>query len=245
MVRASLELQGLRVFAVRAVKKLWSLMWTKKDAAWLAHKARVDELFDTKYGLDTRGITHLSELEITGPNRPNGVAHIASDPGEFADALASLQIKHEEFIFIELGSGKGRALLLALRFPFRRIVGVEFALELHRIAQANLVRVAATDGMDIGRVSLIHADAAEFELPTEPLVIYLYNPFNAYVMKRVVDRVRASHLAHPRPIYVIYANAFLENLWVDQGFKVLVRGNAFSLIAPPSSAHPADMQVPI
>ena len=218
---------------MRAAGKLWSLMSTKKDAAWLAHKARVDELFDTKYGLDTRGITHLSDLEITGPNRPNGVAHIASDPDEFANALASLQIRHEEFIFIDLGSGKGRALLLALRFPFRRIVGVEFALELHRIAQSNLARFAATGGIDTGRISLVHADASEFELPADPLVIYLYNPFNAYVMKRVVGRVLASHAAHPRPIYVVYANAFLENLWADRGFRVLARGNAFSLIAPP------------
>jgi predicted RNA methylase len=232
-VRASLESQGLRVFAVRAANKLWSLISTKKDTAWLAHKARVDELFDTKYGLDTRGITHLSNLEIAGPNRPNGVAHIASDPDEFSNALASLQIKHEEFIFIDLGSGKGRALLLALRFPFRRIVGVEFALELHRIAQTNLVRFAAAGGMDTGRVSLVHVDATEFELPTEPLVIYMYNPFNAYVMKRVVDRVLASHSAYPRPIYVIYANPFLEELWVDQGFTVLARGNTFSLIVPP------------
>jgi hypothetical protein len=232
-VRASVESQGLRVFAMRAAHKLWSLLWTKKDAAWLARKARVDELFDTKYGLDTRGITHLSDLDITGPNRPNGVAHIASDPDEFANALAPLQIEHEEFIFIDLGSGKGRAILLALKFPFRRIVGVEFALELHRIAQANLARFAATNSMDIGRVSLLHADAAEFELPTEPLVIYLYNPFNAHVMKRVVDRVLASHSANPRPIFVVYANAFLENLWVDQGFTVLARGGAFSLMVPP------------
>jgi SAM-dependent methyltransferase len=231
-VRASLQAQGWRGFAMRAVDKLRSLISTK-DVAWLAHKARVDELFDTKFGLDTRGITQLSGLEIAGPNRPNGVAHIASDPDEFADALASLQIRHEDFIFVDLGSGKGRALLLALRFPFRRIVGVEFALELHRIAQANLVRFAATGGMDTGRISLVHADAAEFELPMEPLVIYLYNPFNAYVMKRVVKRVLDSHTAHPRPIYVIYANAFLENLWLEQGCTVLARGSAFSLIAPP------------
>ena len=231
--RACFDSQGLRGLAVRATNRLWSLLWTKKDVAWLAHKARVDEFFDTKYDLDTRGITQLSDLQVTGPNRSYGVAHIASDPDEFSNALASVQIEHEQFTFIDLGSGKGRALLLALRFPFRRIVGVEFALELHRIAQTNVVRFAATDGTDTGRISLVHADATEFELPTEPLVIYLYNPFNAHVMKRVVERVLASHAAHPRPIYVIYANAFLEKLWVDQGFAVLVRGNAFTLIAPP------------
>jgi hypothetical protein len=73
------------------------------------------------------------------------------------------------------------------------------------------------------------ASHRQIQLPTEPLVIYLYNPFNANVMKRVVDRVLASHSAHPRPIYVIYANPFLENLWVDQGFTVL----RASVVRPP------------
>jgi SAM-dependent methyltransferase len=213
--------------------RLYSLTRKKKeDAKWLAHKERVDQLFDHKYDIDTRGITQLAELHITGRNRMHGVAHIASDPDEFSEALASLQIKHEDFAFIDLGSGKGRALLLALHFPFRQIVGVEFALELHRIAQANLTRVAST-GTDVNRIGLVHADAMEFELPPEPSVIYLYNPFDDLVMSGVIDRVLQSHRKHPRPIYIMYANPFLEKLWVERGFAVLKRGNAFSLLCPP------------
>ena len=161
-----------------------------------------------------------------------GVAHIASDPDEFSEALGSLQIKHKDFIFIDLGSGKGRALLLALHFPFRRIIGVEFALELHRIAQANLIRVRAT-GTDINRIGLVHADATEFELPPEPAVIYLYNPFSDGVMRGVIERVLRSHGEHPRPIYIVYANPFLEGLWTERGFVVLERGNTFLLLCPP------------
>jgi SAM-dependent methyltransferase len=170
--RAYFDAQGLRGLAVRVANRLGSLIWTKKDVAWLAHKARVDEFFDTKYDLDTRGITQLSNLQVTGPNRSYGVAHIASDPDESSSARASLQIEHDEFTFIDLGSGKGRALLLALRYPFRRIVGVEFALELHRIAQTNLVRCAATDGTDTGRISLVHADATS----TLPPALWICRP---------------------------------------------------------------------
>jgi predicted RNA methylase len=198
----------------------------------LAHKDKIDRFFDNTYEVDTRGITQLSELQVKGRNRVFGFPHIASDPDEFSDAVASLQIKHEDFTFIDLGSGKGRAVLLAMPLPFRRIIGVEFALELHLIANANVNHLRAA-GTDISRVSLVHADATEFELPLEPLVIYLYNPFGEVVMKRIADRVLQSYSEYPRPIYVIYANAFLERVWVDRRFRVLKRGNVFSLFSPP------------
>ena len=177
---------GLRGLTLHLAGRLYTSIWRKKNVEWLARKERVDQLFDNKYDIDTRGITPLADLQIAGRHRLYGVAHIASDPAEFSDALASLNIRHEDFIFIDLGSGKGRALLLALTLPFRRIVGVEFALELHRIAEANLIRFAAT-GTDVGRISLVHADATDFELPIEPLVIYMYNPFNDKVMSRIVS----------------------------------------------------------
>ncbi len=225
---------GLRGLMSHYADRLSSLARKKKaDTAWLAHKERVDRLFDHKYDIDTSGITQLSELRIIGRNRMYGVAHIASDPDEFAEALASLQIKHGDYVFIDLGSGKGRALLLALHFPFRRIIGVEFALELHRIAQANLMRVAAA-GTDVNRIGLVHADATEFELPPEPSVIYLYNPFNDSVMRGVIERVLRSHEEHPRSIYILYCNPFLENLWVERGFVSLKRGSTFSLLCPPA-----------
>lgn len=232
--RERLHSHGLLGLMLHHAEQLYSRTRKKKqDAEWLVHKDRVDRLFDDKYDIDTRGITQLEQLQITSRNRMYGVAHIASDPGEFSEALASLQIEHEDFIFIDLGSGKGRALLLALHFPFRRIIGVEFALELDRIAQANLIRVGAS-GIDVNRIGLVHADATEFELPPEPSVIYLYNPFNDAVMNGVIERVLRSSREHPRPIYVVYANAFLEKRWLEHGFVVLKRGSTFSTLCPPS-----------
>ena len=40
------------------------------------------------------------------------------------------KINLQEFAFIDIGSGKGRALLLASQYPFQRILGIELLAEL-------------------------------------------------------------------------------------------------------------------
>jgi len=45
----------------------------------------------------------------------------------------------EEFTFVDVGAGMGRAMLLAARMPFRAVVGAELNPALAKIAQRNLV----------------------------------------------------------------------------------------------------------
>jgi len=230
-----LKSQGLRAVARHAAARLWGSVG-KRDASvqapWEIRKKTVDASFDRDHGVDTGGTTQLTDLVIAGPYRRFGIAHTASDPDEFADAVDSLCIEHKDFTFIDLGSGKGRAAVLALSYPFRRIVGVEFALELHRVAAANLTSLAAT-GRDVRRIEFVHADATSFNFPDEPSVIYLYHPFEGDVMHRVVQRVLRAHAANPRPIFILYANPFLESYWIKAGFVSMKRGATFSVLVPP------------
>jgi predicted RNA methylase len=233
--RKKLKSEGWRALARHAAAELWRSVG-KKDASvqapWEIRKKFVDASFDKDHGVDTGGTTQLADLVIAGPYRRFGITHIASDPDEFANAVASLDVEHKDFTFIDLGSGKGRALVLALSYPFRRVVGVEFALELHRVAEANLISLAAT-GTDVCRIELYHADVTNFKFPEEPSVIYLYNPFEGDVMRKVVKRVLRAHAANPRPIFILYANPFLESYWIEAGFVAVKRGATFSLLVPP------------
>lgn len=227
--------QGVGAVIRHAFGKLSMLFAKKPDAGsagWAASKKAVDDRFDQKYNVDTGGVTHLHDLKIAGPNRRFGTTHIASDPDEFTAALSSLTIRHADYTFIDLGCGKGRALILACSYPFRRIVGVEFALELYMAAQDNLRRAAAA-GVDITRIELLHADATLFDFPIEPLVLFLYNPFDGEVMKTMVHRIRQTHLRNPRPLFVLYTNPLLYDHWIDAGFLTLLRGDTFALLAPP------------
>ncbi len=109
------------------------------------------------------------------------------------------------FTFVDLGCGKGRALLLASRYPFRHILGIELDAALAATAQANLRRFRAP-WQQTHSLEVRHADATAADLPLTPLVLYLYNPFLAPALKRVLRRLRTSLRQHPRELWLIYIN---------------------------------------
>jgi len=119
-------------------------------------------------------------------------------------------LNFRDFTFIDLGSGKGRTLLMASDYPFRRIVGVELLPSLHQIAQQNL-RQYKSESQKCFALESICGDATAFPFPDDPLVIYLFNPFPESGMRQVVANLELSLRAHPRPVYVLYHNPLLEH----------------------------------
>jgi hypothetical protein len=86
----------------------------------------------------------------------------------------------EEVSFIDVGAGMGRA-----KLPFRQVVGVELNPTLARIARRNLAlwRAAARAR---AQMRLICGDAVEFPLPEGPCLAFMFNPFGAPVMRRLL-----------------------------------------------------------
>jgi SAM-dependent methyltransferase len=111
------------------------------------------------------------------------------------------------FTFVDLGSGKGRALLMAAMYPFARIVGVEVQPELEAIARRN-IEVFARPGQLCRRFESLCADAREYEFPRDNLVLYLFNPFPDYVLREVLSRLIDSARRAPRAIFVLYNAPF-------------------------------------
>jgi SAM-dependent methyltransferase len=205
------------------------------QSSWRRRKRFVDSEFDREHSVATGGICHLSELNVDRKRGRLGVSHIAIDPEEMQAALASLEIDHRRFSFVDLGSGKGRAILIASLLPFRRIVGVEFAPELHAQSVTNAASFAHP-GQRCTNIELQCMDAATFEFPAQPLVLFMYNPFGPEVMMEVVTRVLDSLAREPREFYVLYANPFHIGVWIRAGFVEKVRGDTFSLLVAPVGA---------
>ena len=67
----------------------------------------------------------------------------AITPEAFHGLLASIDLGDHDLTFIDLGSGKGRAVLLASLYPFRRLIGVEFSPELTEVARLNVQAVSS------------------------------------------------------------------------------------------------------
>jgi cyclopropane fatty-acyl-phospholipid synthase-like methyltransferase len=113
---------------------------------------------------------------------------------------------------VDVGSGKGRMLFVAAEYPFRRVIGVEFATDLHELAQANIARYRHA-GQRCREIASVHADAAEFEFPEGNLVVYLFNPFGPEVMGRMLANLERSLEKHPRHVIVVM-------LWPEQSHLV-------------------------
>ncbi len=168
--------------------------------------------FDLLYGVDTAGSIPLGNLEIEFDTQIYGAAYQPIHHVDFASLLVALDLPIEKMTFVDFGSGKGRAILLAGKLPFKRIVGVEFSEVLHKIACQNLERY--TGELNCADIELICADAVEYELPSsDPLVLYFYNPFERPVMQRVVSRVVESLRSRPRRIVVIYFTPDHADAW--------------------------------
>lgn len=214
-VAHAIRRDGLRATLGRIARRIhWELSELRPSRRRaMAEKARKDRAFDRARGVDTGGVVSLATLSIAGRRRDQGAAYWGVDPDELAEILAGLPLRHEDFVFVDLGSGKGRALLLAADLPFKRIVGVEFAEELHRVAERNVHGAGLTD-----RIELICTDAADYPLPHDPLVLYLFHPFDDEVMAEVIANLRRSLVAVPREIAVVYVNPLLDALFLQADF---------------------------
>jgi SAM-dependent methyltransferase len=159
-----------------------------------------------------------------------GVFHSAyqpTEPGVFHEMLAALRdtanANPADFSFIDLGSGKGRTLLMASDYPFHRVLGIELLPALNRIARENIAKYKS-DSQKCFALESICADASSFAFPEEPLVIYLFNPLMEAPLRQVLSSLAASYKANPRTIYVLYHNPQLEWLFAESNEMQKVLG---------------------
>lgn len=219
--------------------RLLGLNMLRLPGLLLARRMAPDTLFDEKYQVETALTVHISELEVNSQNFAFGTPYGPVTTGRFQAVMDCLEIDHSRFTFVDLGSGKGRALLLAAALPFREIIGVEFARELHEVAQQNIRTF--TGPVRCRNIHSIWADATQFEFPGVPLVIFMFHPFVGKTMMEVLRNIESSLRACPREAYVLYVNPKLGDVFGSSScFRVSVRDTLHcvyqSVVTAPATA---------
>ena len=180
---------------------------------------------DRKYGSETSGRIPLDRLEIDSPNVAEGVQYEPVSELYFRRMLGAVRIPPDTYIFVDLGSGKGRALLMAAEWPFKRFVGIDFSPELHEVAQQNVARFKARTG-SAQTFELHVGDATSLEFPPEPIALHLFNPFGEPVLREVLDRLGASLRETPRDVLVFYKNPLHRRVFEDAPFLRRVKATS-------------------
>ena len=164
---------------------------------------REEEEFDRAMGMTTAPVVRLVGLTVKSDNVLLGSTYVPTPVYLLRPALDGLSIHHSDFTFVDFGSGMGRVVLYAARFPFKQVIGVEFAEELHAAAEQN---VRNTEGAPerLSPIRLYCMDATEFQLPQGNLVCFFSNPFAAPVMEKVVGLLTRSLVDQRRECLLIY-----------------------------------------
>lgn len=174
--------------------------------AELPRQQAIDEAFDRRWGVDTAGEVPLADVGISDDDLDRGHGLYRPVWTEvFNEAVRALPVVLDRFTFLDYGSGKGKALLLASEFPFAQVIGIEFARPLHEVAERNVTRYASPTRR-CADVRSLCADALTYEPPASPLVCFFFNPFDDATTDAVVRRLVDSVRAEPREVFVLYSN---------------------------------------
>jgi hypothetical protein len=171
-----------------------------------------ESLVDQRFAADSFE-SPLRELAIQSPNAKWGLPYAPTRPAFFEQVVGSLPVRLNDYDFIDLGAGKGLALFLASKYPFKSITGVEYSKVLVNQATENISSYQELGGGH-GAPKCIWGDAVNFELPQTPTVLYLFNPFQGKVMDRVIANLEESLRVAPRDLWVIY-----EIPWEGRKFR--------------------------
>jgi hypothetical protein len=102
----------------------------------------------------------------------HNVGHVSTQPSVIRKALQTIGVAPDT-VFIDLGSGKGRALIVASEFPFKALVGYELSSSLINISRRNIDKLKLSR-----RVNIIQSDASRPEFPIAgEIILFLANPF--------------------------------------------------------------------
>jgi len=183
--------------------------------------------FDQMHGVDTSGLVPAKHL-VTGHANDE---HVTAYYGVAPSILRSLIHQWRETIpphpissytFIDIGAGKGRGLLVASEYQFRSVIGIELNPALAAVARQNVAHWTATRAADptaapLAPIEVIEQDALDFTFPNTPTLLFLFHPFEAPVLRKLLRNIETRFAQRPPrssepALDIIYVNAECANV---------------------------------
>lgn len=138
------------------------------------------------------------------------------------DSLKIYNINYNNSIFIDVGSGMGRNLLIASEYPFKKIIGVEISKYLHEIAKKN-ISIYKTETQKCKDINSYCEDILNFDLPeNECLVLYFWEPFDENVFNLFFQKI--TKLVHSKDlkIFLIFLGKVFSEVRKSKKFTLKI-----------------------
>ena len=213
-----------------------------------------DRLFDRRFRCETSKKLQVSDYDPFLKHLEHSVPYQPARARPFRLMMKQLDLPAGS-VFIDIGCGMGRVLLLASRYPFKRLVGIDLSPQLCEIAERNmnmLPRVGSNLPYEI------HAeDVTEYDFKPDENVFFLYNPFDETIMVAFLNALESSIDRAPRPVWLIYlkpltaarqvidqSRAFQLNQRITYGDSQFLIYRSRDAEAPPKAGSPTSRRSP-
>jgi SAM-dependent methyltransferase len=230
------------IFGIMGNPEKWRLGRRAKSAAGFYEQKPSGVAWDARLGIETESRISASELDVDVKSIKwaQGNRYEPSSVDAFREMMDALKIDFEQYEFVDLGSGKGRTLILATEYGFRKITGVEYAKNLHDVASRNIEKLKGKI-RNWENVVAVHLDATKFAIPNEPVVLYMFNPFSLGPMKTIVRNIVRSVEKKPRDnLFIVYSEPRQKELFNESEYflKIKYTGDyAIYRCVPPDSSR--------
>jgi hypothetical protein len=190
--------------------------------------------FDLAHGVDTSGLYYADRLPSGHAHDRYSEGYYATAPSLFHGAMRlwmgtlppaaegprdqgnegtrkptnrpGAAARIEDYTFVDLGSGKGRVVMMASEYPFRAVRGIELNAGLVRRARRNLRRWMR-GGRGVCRdVRVEPGDVLGLDLPEGPVVLFLFNSFGAEVVGPLMEELAGAVRGRRAPVDLVYVH---------------------------------------
>jgi SAM-dependent methyltransferase len=215
-----------------------------RTASDIAPNRHTQHPFDVRYGTETGDYLLPQDLATGNKHDALNYGYSAIAPSVFREALSrwretlpSSARRLAAYTFVDVGAGKGRALLLAAEAPFRKVIGVELNHDLAAAARRNVSRWSAHT-RPRAKVRVLQSDALEFRWPRPPLLVYLYNPFACELVERLAAKLAATPSNASGLIDLLYVNPTCADTLSRNGKFALLWTARIDMDDPDQQADP-------
>ncbi len=186
-----------------------------------------DYYFELKYGVSTSKIVKRDDLDISEASKQHSQEYQPTRIRHFRLLIKALNLP-EDSVFVDMGAGKGRVLIMASLNNFKRITGVEISPQLCEIASKNISKFEKALQKPLP-VDIANKDVLQYDIKNDENVFYFYNPFDNFVMETILERIKKSVSKSPRKVWLIINNfvpfsALMENKYKFRTIKKFIYG---------------------
>ncbi len=170
---------------------------------------------EKRYGINTTGADELKKLTEKGIDISHATIYMPVSYALLETIFNQIPATPRNH-FLDIGSGKGRAICMAAYNGFRKISGVDFSKELCEIAAQNTI--AVQQKFPAIQFAVANKNILDYDIPGDVDCIFLFNPFDEMMTLKVADAVKKNLEFDPRFVQIIYANPLYKKAFEDVGF---------------------------